>query len=157
MRISVPGNTLDSNLALWALALTIPAVRKGQVLVVYDAQPPCDLIMQVVRSLPHGAFAALYGKYGARLALIHAALLDGPAEGLSAFGIKASSHTSGYANGRADGLVTNFRKNKHGKWIPLQGCRALRAWAWPIQWKGLHANCPDVSPRYTLRNWGAAL
>ena len=59
--------------------------------------------------LRRGGAPALFEQYGARLAMIHAALLR-VEEDVVIVGIDASSHTSGHVNGQVDGVVPKARR-----------------------------------------------
>eukprot|EP00663_Eupelagonemidae_sp_cell21sb_P004145 gene4145-4404_t len=155
-RIMTPGCPIDASPAIWQAVLLIPAVRKGRVPVVYDAEPPLDLIRQVSRSLPHGMAAGLLGRFGPRLALLHATLMAYLPGSNSVLTLDTSSHTSGYANGDADAHVAVAKLSNAKKWESPADARFLPGWAWPLRWKGLFSPCPVASPKYTLWNWEAA-
>eukprot|EP00660_Eupelagonema_oceanica_P001523 gene1523-675_t len=138
-----------ANLVLTLLALLLPPVREGEVPLVYDAASPMALVLQAARCLPHGTFEALYGQYGPWLALIQSVLRTARL----VVGIKASSHTCGFANGWADSVVP---LGGTAEQLPAN-CNWMPARTWPIVLHGLHSRCPNPSPKYTIRNWEAAL
>ena len=118
----------------------------------YDAEAPMGLLRQAAGAAPSGTCQALFGPYGARLAMAFAALKRAPA----IWAIKVSSHTVGYANGLADNAVPAGIRCRGG-WRAPDGVCWLPQYAWPVAWRGLHCRCAEAAPGATLRNWARGI